>query len=100
VTAELAARITAARAVLGDYQGAATDEGADVTDRALWGTRVADALASLLDALGSQTDPFGAPARAEQQLGAIRDLLAHFDWEFHDRQLALEEIDRIAGSGP
>ena len=31
------------------------------------------------------------------KLAAIRQLLAHFDWEFHDRQLALEEIDRIAG---
>jgi hypothetical protein len=31
------------------------------------------------------------------RLAAIRAVLAGFDWEFHDRQLALEEIDRIAG---
>jgi hypothetical protein len=31
------------------------------------------------------------------RLAEIRQILADFDWEFHDRQLALEEIDRIAG---
>ena len=33
-----------------------------------------------------------APVR---QLAEVRELLAHFDWEFHDRQVALEAIDRI-----
>jgi hypothetical protein len=33
------------------------------------------------------------------RMAAIRDLLAHFDWEYHDRQLALEAIDRIADPG-
>jgi hypothetical protein len=50
--AELAARITAARATLADYKCAV--EGADVADRALWGARVADALAILLAVLGEQ----------------------------------------------
>jgi hypothetical protein len=31
-----------------------------------------------------------------RQLAEIREILAHFDWEFHDRQLALEAIERIA----
>jgi hypothetical protein len=31
------------------------------------------------------------------KLAAIRAVLARFDWERDDRQLALEEIDRIAG---
>jgi hypothetical protein len=31
------------------------------------------------------------------RLAEIRDVLAGFDWERHDRQLALERIDRIAG---
>src|SRR6267142_1402286 len=30
-----------------------------------------------------------------RQLAEIRQLLAGFDWEYHDRQLALEEIQRI-----
>lgn len=32
-----------------------------------------------------------------EKLAKIRALLAAFDWEYHDRQLALEEIERIAG---
>jgi hypothetical protein len=92
VSAELAARITAARAALGDYGRAAED--ADVGERAMWGAVLADMLASLLDALG-EPDPGDAG-----KLAAIRDVLAHFDWSHHDRQLALEEIDRIARAAP
>jgi len=33
------------------------------------------------------------------KLDAIRKVIARFDWEFGDRQLALEEIERIAGDG-
>ena len=47
---ELAARITAADAVLGDYQRAAKT--ADSAERAIWGARLADALESLLEGLG------------------------------------------------
>jgi hypothetical protein len=32
-----------------------------------------------------------------RQLAEIRDVLAAFDWEHHDRQTALERIDQIAG---
>jgi hypothetical protein len=34
-----------------------------------------------------------------RRLGAIRDLLGRFDWEHHDRQLALEAIERIVDGG-
>lgn len=41
-----------------------------------------------------------AEARDEtRQLAEVRRLLADFDWEFHDRQLALEAIDRIVSGG-
>ena len=33
------------------------------------------------------------------RLGEIRGLLARFDWEHDDRQLALEAIDRIIDGG-
>jgi hypothetical protein len=36
---------------------------------------------------------------AARRLAQIREVLAHFDWEFHDRRLALEEIQRIATGG-
>jgi hypothetical protein len=36
-----------------------------------------------------------------RQLAEVRQLLAEFDWEFDDRQLALEAIERIVtGGGP
>ena len=34
-----------------------------------------------------------------RQLAAIRGVLAAFDWEHSDRQLALEEIERITSGG-
>ena len=34
-----------------------------------------------------------------RRLAAIRDVLARFDWEHDDRQLALEQIERIADGG-
>ena len=50
ISPELAARATAAAAVLGDYQRAAKTAG--TAERAMWGARLADALESLLDGLG------------------------------------------------
>jgi hypothetical protein len=43
----------------------------------------------------------GVPVEAEdtRRLNAIREVLKHFDWEFHDRQLALEAIERIVEGG-
>jgi hypothetical protein len=35
----------------------------------------------------------------DRQLAEVRQLLAEFDWEFHDRQLALEAIERIVTGG-
>jgi hypothetical protein len=49
-------------------------------------------LAAVLAAIGGQADDAGRLAR-------IRQVLAEFDWEFHDRQLALEAIDRIQAGG-
>jgi hypothetical protein len=49
-------------------------------------------LAAVLAAVDGQAD-------AEGRLARIRQVLAEFDWEFHDRQLALEEIQRIAEGG-
>jgi hypothetical protein len=34
-----------------------------------------------------------------RQLAEVRALLAEFDWEFHDRQYALEAIERIVTGG-
>ena len=39
------------------------------------------------------------PAEDTRRLNAIREVLISFDWENGDRQLALEEIDRIAFGG-
>jgi len=39
------------------------------------------------------------PAEDTRRLDAIREVLIRFDWENGDRQLALEEIDRIAFGG-
>lgn len=38
-------------------------------------------------------------AEDSRRLAEIRALLAAFDWEHHDRQLALEAIERIANGG-
>ncbi len=40
-----------------------------------------------------------AVAEDTRRLNAIREVLSHFDWEYHDRQLALESIERIADGG-
>jgi hypothetical protein len=62
-----------------------------------WMFRLADALALALDAADDLAErPGGEDTR---RLREIRDLLAHFDWEYHDRQLALEEIERIVTGG-
>ena len=91
MSAELAARCTAAAAVLTDYQRAA--DGADVADRALWGARLADMLGLVLAGLSAQ------PAGPAEQLEEIRLVLEAFDWETDDRQFALEQIDDIVNRG-
>jgi hypothetical protein len=49
-------------------------------------------LQAVLAVIDGQADEAGRLAR-------IRQVLAEFDWEFHDRQLALEAIDRIQAGG-
>jgi hypothetical protein len=53
-------------------------------------------LAALVERLGGGEDQGAEDTR---RLNAIREVLAHFDWEFHDRQLALEAIERIVEGG-
>jgi hypothetical protein len=40
-----------------------------------------------------------SPDDDSAKLDAVRGLLSAFDWERDDRQLALEEIDRIVTGG-
>jgi len=60
-----------------------------------------DEYAAAIEAAGG---PQAAPvpdsgAENTRRLNAIREVLSHFNWEFDDRQLALEAIERIAGGG-
>jgi hypothetical protein len=53
-------------------------------------------LGQVLDVL-AERNASSAQARAEAtRLAEIRAVLADFDWEFDDRQFALERIERIA----
>lgn len=58
-----------------------------------WCVRMQGA-AQLLDAYVREAETDDARCLRE-----IRDLLARFDWEHDDRQLALEKIERIAEGG-
>jgi hypothetical protein len=53
-------------------------------------------LGQVLGVLAERQDQARDEAR---QLAEVRQLLAEFDWEFHDRQLALEAIERIVTGG-
>jgi hypothetical protein len=53
-------------------------------------------LAAIAERLGDAEDQAAEDTR---RLGEIRALLARFDWEHDDRQLALEAVDRIADGG-
>jgi hypothetical protein len=98
VSAELAARRTAAAAVLADYQHEAAT--ADTADRAMWAARLADMLRHVLAELDAVDQAAAQFPAAAAQLAEIRRIFAAFDWEFSDRQLALEAIERIVdGSG-
>jgi hypothetical protein len=44
-------------------------------------------------------EAFVRDAEDTRRLDRIRDVLRHFDWEYHDRKLALEAIERIAEGG-
>jgi hypothetical protein len=97
VSAELAARRTAAAAVLGDYTREA-DTG-DTADLALWAARMADMLRHVLAALNDGDQAAEQFPNAAAQLTEIRLVLDAFDWETDDRQYALEQIDQIATEG-
>ena len=53
-------------------------------------------LTDLAERLGGGEDQADDDA---QRLNRIREVFAHFDWEYHDRQLALEAIERIVEGG-
>jgi hypothetical protein len=90
MNAELAARITAARAVLADWNRALREARLSQPPGREWMFRLADALGDLLAGLDTaQAEP--EPGR----LTAIRGVLDAFDWEHDDRQYALEAIERI-----
>jgi hypothetical protein len=56
--------------------------------------------AELRRLLGQVLDVLAERQAEARQLAEVRQILAEFDWEFHDRQLALEAIERIVtGSG-
>lgn len=57
----------------------------------MWGARLADMLGYLLAA----PVPAAQDSTEARKLAGIRAILAGFDWEWHDRQLALEAIERI-----
>jgi hypothetical protein len=97
VSAELAARRTAAAAVLAGYlSGAGT---ADPNALSMAAARLADALAHLLAVLDEGDQAAAQFPAAAVQLAEIRLVLDGFDWEYHDRQLALEAIDEIVNRG-
>jgi hypothetical protein len=56
-------------------------------------------LADLAERLGGDEGQAAGPDEGSRRLAEIRGVLARFDWEHDDRQLALEAIDRIADGG-
>jgi hypothetical protein len=100
VSAELAARRTAAAAVLGDFRRAADKFTGDTTrtvprpDYSMWAWRLSSELASVLRRLEAE-DAEAAPDPAAAQLARVRAVLRAFDWEAGDRQYALEQVGKI-----
>jgi hypothetical protein len=75
--------------VLADYRAAVASAPLTNPPGREWMLRLASVLEDLL----------AAHEEDARRLDAIRSLLAAFDWEYHDRQLALEAIERIADGG-
>ena len=63
-----------------------------------WGPQTCAVVAGLISR--AHAARLAAAAEDTRRLDAIRGLLARFDWEHDDRQLALEAIERIADGGP
>lgn len=97
MSAELAARRTAAAAVLGDYlNGAGT---ADPNELSMWAARLADMLSHVLAALDDGDQAAAQFPAAVAQMADIRLVLEAFDWETRDGLNALEAIDDIVKRG-
>ena len=98
MSAELAARRTAAAAVLGDFRRADaaffghSPRAAPKPNYSDWAARLATELASQLRRLDTED---GGQSAATAQLAEVRQVLDAFDWETDDRQYALEHIDDI-----
>ncbi|MGH3222573.1 MAG: hypothetical protein ACRDPY_28405 [Streptosporangiaceae bacterium] len=85
-----AVRVQQARAALKSFPSDADLARMPATELVTWVVRMQGA-AHLLDAYVRDAEADDARCLRE-----IRGLLARFDWEHDDRQLALEAIDRIA----
>jgi len=95
VSAELAARVTAAAAVAADFDrevDAYLDRppGTAAPDYSRWAFRMRAEVRSLIDGIAGI--PADDPA---QKLAAIRTLFQTFCWETDDQQYALEQIEEI-----
>lgn len=84
-----AMRVQQARAALKSFPSDAALAKMPATELVTWCVRMQGA-AQLLDAYVRDAEADDARCLRE-----IREVLSHFDWEFHDRQLALEAIERI-----
>ena len=58
-------------------------------------TAAAAVLADMLGYLLTAPVPAAQASAEARKLAEIRAILAAFDWEWHDQQLALEAIERI-----
>ncbi|HLI36611.1 MAG TPA: hypothetical protein VKV80_04625 [Streptosporangiaceae bacterium] len=96
-TAGLAARRTAAAAVLADYQREAATAG--TAGRALWAARLAGMPGHVPGALDAGDQAAAQFPAAAAQVAEIRLVPGAFDWETDDRQYALEQIDDIVNRG-
>jgi len=98
MNAELAARVTAARAVADDYTAAADCFIDHDGPEPPWQDMYFRLSAELRHLAGEMDGVLEAQQQAAAQAGklaAIRGVLDAFDWEHDDRQYALEAIERI-----
>jgi hypothetical protein len=86
---EVDQRITLARQYLAEVSGTSVEQ--------LPPSVLMRECAELRRLLGQVLGLLGERRDEARQLAEIRAVLAAFDWEFDDRQLALERIERIAG---
>ena len=99
MSAELAARRTAAAAALADFRRE-MDKYIDSKgavprpDMSTWAWRLSSELGSVLQRLDVEDGQDPA------QLAKVRQVLKAFDWETDDRQYALEHIDDIVNGRP